>query len=260
MKRFLTVFIILICLLSVIGGHFYYNYKLEKTAHAAKLMMKKEPEVQPETKSATIQRQTSDHFTNAPKGIAELYQKKIAAGETLTISLVGSDLTSSKPGTWAKLFTDKMIASYGKDITISTTSFGEQTSLQFPKEQSYKDLIKKKSDIVLIEPVLLNDNNKVIPMKDTLYVLDQMITDIKNTNPDTTIMLQPPNPIFQPHVYADQVSDLKAFAAKNEIPYLDHWEAWPNVNSEDIKQYITKLKPNEKGNKRWADFMFNLFQ
>ena len=244
----------------MIGGHFYYNYKLEKTAHAAKLKMKKEPEMQPQTKSTAVQKQTSDHFTNAPNGIAERYQKKKEAGEALTLTLVGSDLTSAEQGSWAKLFTDKMMALYGKDISITTTSFGVQTSLKFPKEQSYKDLIKQKSDIVLIEPVLLNDNNEIVPMKDTLYVLDQMITAIKAANPEAIILLQPPNPIYKPQKYAEQVKGLEKYASENEIPYVNHWDAWPDVNSEDIKQYVAELKPNEKGNTTWADYIFDLFK
>ncbi|MFD1359014.1 SGNH/GDSL hydrolase family protein [Fictibacillus halophilus] len=258
-RRFLTVFIMVACVLSVIGGHFYYNNKLEKTAYAAKLELAKTPKEKARTEKISSQKKPEEHFENAPAGIAELFQKKKDAGESLNLTLVGSSLTSNEDGKWAKLFTSKMNETYGKDVTVETVSFGESTSLDLTNKGNYSDLVQKRADIFLIEPVLLNDNEGVT-IEDTLFVLEKMINDIKYTNPEAIILIQPSNPIYQPQKYATQVSGLEDYAKEKGIPYLDHWEAWPSVDSEDINKYVAELVPNEDGHKLWAEYIYNIFK
>lgn len=263
-RRVLTVFIMVACVFSVIGGHFYYNNKLEETAHAAKLELgidhKEETSVKQET--AKENKKTSEnHFENAPIGIAELYKQKKDAGEALNFHLIGSTNTSTQAGTWAQLFTAEMNDTYGKDINVQTTSLGEMTSLELQESEVYGDITEKKADIILIEPVLLNDNNGV-SMDDTLFVLNKMITDIKTENPDSIVILQPSNPISSPKKYADQIGGLEEFAKDENIPYLNYWESWPSVDSAEIKEYYNSdtLLPNEKGHKLWVEFMINVFK
>ncbi|MCM3733460.1 SGNH/GDSL hydrolase family protein [Fictibacillus nanhaiensis] len=259
-RRFLTGFVMVACVLSVVGGHFYYNNKLEETAYAAKLEMAKDaPKEKTKTENTTAEKQTTEHFKNAPAGIADLYEQKKAAGESLQLTLVGSSLTSTDEGSWAKLFTAKMNETYGKDVTVETTSFGQLNSLELTDQQVYTDFVQKKSDVILIEPVLMNDNNG-ISINDTLYVLDQMIAKVKETNPEAVILLQPSNPIYQPQKYATQVSSLETYAKEQGIPFVNHWEAWPSVESEEINQYVTNLVPNEEGHKVWADYIYNVFK
>ncbi|MBY6037121.1 SGNH/GDSL hydrolase family protein [Fictibacillus nanhaiensis] len=263
MKRVLTMFVILACILSVVGGHFYYNNKLEEIAQAAKLeleMVQKEDTTM-KVSSEESQKPSEDHFKNAPKGIAELYKQKKDAGKALTFHLIGSTNTSMEDGTWAKLFATQMTDTYGENVNVFITSLGKMTSLELQNNQVYSDVIKKKADIVLIEPVLLNDNIG-IRMDDTLFVLGKMIAGIKAANPEAIILLQPSNPINSPNKYAVQIKELKKYAQEQNIPYLNHWDSWPSVESEDIKEYynITTLLPNEKGYKVWADYMNNLFK
>lgn len=259
-RRFLTVFIMIACLTSVIGGHFYYNNKLEETAYAAKLELAKAPNVKTETEKTAASEKKVEHFGNAPAGIAELYNKKKAAGESLNLTLVGSSLTTTEAGNWAALITTKMNETYGKDVTVETTSFGKFNSLELTSQNSYAELVKKKTDVVLIEPVLMNDNEGV-SIDDTLYVLGKIVNDLKYTNPEAIIVIQPSNPIYQPVKYATQVSALEAYAKEKGISYLNHWEAWPDVDSEDIKKYVTdELVPNEEGYKLWSEHVYNVFK
>lgn len=248
------------CVLSVVGGHFYYNNKLEETAFAAKLELANvAPKDETKTESTTVENQTTKHFKDAPAGIAELYEKKKATGESLQFTLVGSSLTSTEQGSWAQLFTAKMNETYGKDVSVETMSFGKFNSLELTDQEVYTDFIQKKTDVILLEPVLMNDNNG-ISVDDTLYVLGQMIGKVKEINPEAVIILQPSNPIYQPQKYATQVSSLETYAKEKSISYLNHWEAWPSVESEDIKKYVTNLAPNTDGHKLWADYVYNVFK
>lgn len=101
-RRFLTVFVTVACLLSVIGGHFYYNNKLEETAYAAKqelAMTQKDPAEK--TASKETQKPSENSFKNAPRGVAELYKQRKDAGIPLIFHLVGSTNTSTEEGTWS---------------------------------------------------------------------------------------------------------------------------------------------------------------
>jgi hypothetical protein len=261
-RRIFTMFVILACVFSVVGGHFYYKNKLEETAQAAKLElgMTAKKETKNKLSSEEVQK-PADHFKNAPEGIAELYNQKKVANETLNMHLIGSASASPDGGTWAQLFTKQMTDTYGKDVAIQVTSFGELTSLELQGSQAYKNIIGKNADLFLIEPPLLNDNDGV-SMDDTLYVLTKMITDIRAENANAVILLQPSNPIFSPNRYADQINSLEEYAKEQDISYLNHWENWPSVDSEEIKEYYnaTTFVPNEKGHKLWADYMFNIFK
>jgi hypothetical protein len=262
-RRFLTVFVMIACISSVVGGHFYYNNKLEETAYAAKreLGMTHTRETTKEAATKSVQNSSAEPFANAPKGIAERYKQKKDAGEPLVFHLIGSTNTSTEEGTWAKLFTDQMAQIYGKDVTVLTTSLGDITSLELQEDNNYEELTTKAADIVLIEPLLLNDNNGV-SIDDTLFVLKKMIADINDSNPEVITLLQPSNPISKPVKYAKQVSELENFAKENTIPYLNYWTSWPSVDSEEIKElyHSDTLLPNKEGHKLWADYMVNLFK
>jgi hypothetical protein len=264
MKRSLVVFVIFSCIVSVVGGHFYYNNKLEQTASAARLEMEPKPKTEKKevkNKKADEQKIAAAHFKNAPAGLAELYQQKQAADESLVITLVGSESTSDEEGTWAKRFANQMSETYGNDVEVQIVSFGDTTSWEVPDQAEYSELMNRKTDVVLIEPFLLNDNGE-IRVEDTLIILNLMIADLKEANPEVVILLQPSNPISKPKYYADQIAGVKEYAEKNGIPFLDYWESWPSVNSTDIFKYYDQntYLPNEEGHKLWADYMYNVFK
>ncbi|MGA4718475.1 SGNH/GDSL hydrolase family protein [Fictibacillus nanhaiensis] len=262
-RRFFMVFVMIACVASVVGGHFYYNNKLEETAYAAK----RELEIT-EKKTATknvsleeVESSKKNHFADAPEGIAELFKEKKKAGEPLKFHLVGSMNTSSDQGTWAQLFTTEMTNTYKEKVNLHTTSTGDMTSLELQEDSIYDEIQDRNSDVIIIEPPLLNDNDG-ISMDDTLFVLSNMIEGIKTSNPEAIILIQPSNPISSPDKYADQVLELERFAKEENITYLNNWSSWPSVDSEEIKDYYdsTTLLPNEKGHKLWADFMIKTFQ
>ncbi|MFC0236535.1 SGNH/GDSL hydrolase family protein [Fictibacillus phosphorivorans] len=262
-RRFLMVFVMIACVVSVVGGHFYYNNKLEETAYAAKreLEITEKKAATKNVSSEETKSSTENHFADAPEGIADLYKEKKKAGEPLKFHLVGSTNTSSDQGTWAQLFTTEMTNTYKEKVTLHTTSTGDMTSLELQEDPIYEEIQNRKSDIIIIEPPLLNDNDG-ISMDDTLFVLSNMIEGIKSSNPEAIILIQPSNPISSPDKYANQVLALESFAKEQNLAYLNNWSSWPSVDDEQIKSYYdsTTLLPNEKGHKLWADFMIKTFQ
>jgi lysophospholipase L1-like esterase len=265
MKRFFIVFVMLLCVFSVVGGHYYYNKKLEQTASAAKLELSGKTSAQKadkqSSKSAPKKEKEAAAFSNAPKEVAKLYKQKKGNGESLKIHLVGSKTTTTEEGTWATLFTSKMNEVYGQDVEIKVASFDELTSLDIRNDQRYTTMLDTISDVFIIEPFLMNDN-KEIRVEDTLFVLNQIVDDIKKANEQSVVLVQPSNPIYQPQKYADQVNGLKDYASQEGITYLDHWENWPSVDDEKIKELYNpdSFLPTEKGHQLWADYLINQFK
>ncbi|MBN3554164.1 SGNH/GDSL hydrolase family protein [Fictibacillus nanhaiensis] len=262
-RRFLMVFVMIACVVSVVGGHFFYNNKLEKNAYAAKreIGITEKRTASKKVSSEETPLLKENLFANAPEGIAELYKEKEKMGNPLKFHLVGSTNTSSDQGTWAQLFTTEMTNTYKEKVNLHTTSTGDMTSLELQDDSIYEEIQTRKSDVIIIEPPLLNDNDG-ISMRDTLFVLSNMIEGIKTSNPEAIILIQSSNPISKPAKYADQVLELENFAKEESITYLNIWSSWPSVDSEEIKDYYdsTTLQPNEKGHKLWADFMIKAFQ
>ena len=54
--------------------------------------------------------------------------------------------------------------------------------------------------------------------------------------------IQPPHPLYQATYYPVQVEALAQYAEDNDIPYLNHWEAWPDQDSKEIKDYLLRRR------------------
>ena len=75
------------------------------------------------------------------------------------------------------------------------------------------------------------------------------------------VLIQPPHPLYQATYYPVQVEALEQYAEDNGIPYLNHWEAWPDQDSEEIKDYLSEdaSEPSAKGHQVWAEYLIDYF-
>lgn len=134
------------------------------------------------------------------------------------------------------------------------------TSQEFIDENKQEELAQEKADLILFEPFVLNDKGHVV-IETALEYLDSIIDDVKEDNPNTTFILQPPQPVYDPGFYSVLVGALEKFAEDNEITYLNHWSAWPETSSPEIQDYLVTgpSGPNEKGHDLWAGFLADYF-
>jgi hypothetical protein len=119
------------------------------------------------------------------------------------------------------------------------------------------EIAAENAQLVLFEPLLLNDNDAFVSIGKTLANITQIIEDVKKTNPDTTFILQPSYPLYNAKLYPLQVAALRDYAKKNNLTYLDHWQAWPDTSDLKLKDYLQdgNSGANEKGNKVWGQFI-----
>ncbi|MFD0826436.1 SGNH/GDSL hydrolase family protein [Neobacillus sp. M.A.Huq-85] len=245
MKNFLTVLLGIICVAILFWGHSYYNQKIEAASNKGTEISEGAGE------EAVEQSIDIDDLTkNWPDKAVGRMKQTIKEKKKFKLLLVGnkSDAKSYKD------VKEKLTEAFGDHISVSIVSFNE-TSTKFVEE---KDLADKKADLFVLEPFLVADNGVVV-IDDTLKNVSKITEQVVVSNPDASLVLQPSYPIYQAKYYPIQVEELKKFAEKKDIPFLDHWSAWPDYQKEEIKDYLLpdQSGPNEKGIQVWSDYLLH---
>ncbi|WP_409271533.1 hypothetical protein V1499_18615 [Neobacillus sp. SCS-31] len=98
-------------------------------------------------------------------------------------------------------------------------------------------------------------------MEESLRNITAIIEEVKAELPDAVFILQPANPLFKPKYYLTQVQELENYAEEKGLVYRNHWEKWPDPNSEEIKSYLNlqTSQPNAEGHKLWGEYLIKYF-
>lgn len=252
MKYLLTVAWAIVCMVILFLGHSYWN---EKT------MVKASPDkIDVSLKTETVaQVDTTKQFAltkNWPEEARQEFQKALQAQKPFKILFAGSLALGTNEQGLAKETAAMVVDAYGEDtVDVSILTY-DSTSADFLTSKEHKVMASERADLIIFEPFLLNDNGKVT-IDQSLSNLSKIIMDVKAKNPNAVFILQPSYPLFRANHYPLQVEGLKKYAEQNHIAYLDHWTAWPDANTEEIKTYLQLdlSKPNEKGNEVWEKFV-----
>lgn len=256
MRAFFTTMIGLLCLILLILGNLHWQKKIEVTGSGSS----HQATVSEEESEAFAQVEpVLDYTTNWSEQEKMHFQTALSENRPYHILIVGSEQLGEGESSWPILFQNEVVATYGEnDISIESRTYTETTS-EFVESGKQAEFIANQADLIIWEPFILSDN-AVVPIEATLENISSVINEVKESNPNTTFILQPPNPLYQPKLYKTQVEELKAFAEAQDIPYLDHWTSWPDPMSEQIREYLNEYnQPNEKGHRVWADYLLGRF-
>jgi len=256
MRAFLTTLIGLACLVLLILGHMHWQKKIEVTGSSSS----QQTTILEEGSEALVQVDpVLDYTTNWSEVENEHFQTAISESRPYHILIVGSEQIGEGESSWPALFQNEMVATYGEQIISIESRTYTETTAEFVESGKQADFITNQPDLIIWEPFILSDN-AVVPIETTLENISSVINEVKESNPNTTFILQPPNPLYQPKLYKTQVEELKAFAEAQEILYLDHWTNWPDPMSEEIREYLNEYnQPNEEGNRVWAEYLLQRF-
>jgi hypothetical protein len=259
-KKLGVLLTIVISVGTIILGHLHWKEKI--SAHA-----KQAVPASMEQQSETDATQAADKETklkyakNLPKEIQEKIAKSIETGKSLHFVMFGSEATSSSPSGWPAILKEKLLETYGEDIfQVSVVEIPEKTSSEIVNEKLYEEVVNLKPDILLFEPFTLKDNGAV-DLDTRNENISTIIQAIKEQVPDAVILLQPPHPLYNAVYYPKEVEDLKNFAEENGWIFLNHWKAWPDQKSEEIREYLSadRKTPSEKGHQVWAQYLIDYF-
>lgn len=193
---------------------------------------------------------------NWPKQAADSFKKALDENRTYKILLVGSEALGDEQSGWAASTKEQLITAYGEEYMEVEIQTFNLTSLGFIDEEGTAQVSGSQADMVLFEPFTLMDNGEVT-IENSLDNIQQVIDGALEAKSDTMFVLMPPHPIYNAVYYPKQVEALKNYAEENEIPYLDHWQAWPDYQTEEIQDYITSdnSQPSEQGHEVWSKYV-----
>ncbi|MFK4998700.1 SGNH/GDSL hydrolase family protein [Bacillus sp. N9] len=210
-----------------------------------------------EANNKPIDRSVLEKTENWPETARQSFSASIEAGIPYHIAIVGSQALGGEEG-WAAMLRDALEETYSKDlINVSIFEFGDKTSNQFLADGGDQLVADRSPDLVLFEPFTLNDNGRVAVSESH----ENIATFIEKVD-DAVVILQPTHPIYKATLYPGEVNDLKIFATEQKLPYIDHWEIWPDYKTEEIIDYLVRPKqsaPNEKGHKLWFSYLEKYF-
>ena len=257
MKSFLLTLLAMGCAAVLIAGNLHWQ---EKTTVSAEKLKVKQVVFNTVAQNELDTDKTIQLTQHWPAEAQASYQQALADERPFTILLAGSLTVGSDEESWSSLVKHELEQAYGETLNIVVKSY-DLTSAQFTKEK-LPELLAEQPDLTLFEPFTLNDNDKV-RIEDSHQHIAEIASSLLEVNPQHVLLLQPPYPLYQANYYPVQVTALKRFAKKNSIPYLDHWTAWPDPDSKDIKQYLDEVNgsqiPNESGHQLWASYLAEYF-
>ncbi|KJE29044.1 GDSL-like Lipase/Acylhydrolase family protein [Geobacillus kaustophilus] len=258
MRNFILIlFVAAACLAFMITGHLYWERKIDATVQAARMKIdaSANQEEAPSRAEEILAR-----AKQLPAAAQAAIKRAVEENRPIRFVIAGSESTPETGG-WPELLKRALDDAYGKGaFHITVHEYDGLTTADADEKRIAADWAKDKPDLVLLEPFLLNDNG-VVTIDDSLAHIKSIISQLTSAAPDAAVILQPPNPIYSATYYPRQVERLEAFAKENGYPYINHWPAWPDANSEELNRCVdpqTDL-PTAEGAKLWADALAKHF-
>ncbi|GAM16223.1 SGNH/GDSL hydrolase family protein [Mesobacillus selenatarsenatis] len=261
MKPFLTTLLAIICGGVLLWGNIHWSNKTAVKVDGASVTKAVEkPAEKSKAKSEDTQGQEVGLLSltkNWPVEAVETFKKAQEEGQEYKVLIVGSNALGEEPNGWAYQTKDGLTEAFGDENLIVEILKYETTSLNFVQENHQEELVAAEADLIIFEPFTLNDNTNGVGAENSLINVQRVLDHIGDVSANTVVILTPPNPLYNAKYYPLQVDALKEYAEENDIPYLDHWTAWPELDSQEMNDYLTNGSPNEKGHELWAQYMLD---
>ena len=261
MKPFLTTILAILCGVVLLWGNLHWSNKTAVKVDGASVTI---PDAKPVEKNSKEIEQVADEeedilslTKNWPAEAAETFKQAQKEGRAFKVLIAGSSALGDEPNGWAHQSKEGLIKTFGEEnLNVDILEY-ETTSLQFIQENNQEELASANADLIIFEPFTLNDNTNGVGTENSLVNIQTVLDQIEQASANTVVILTPPNPLFNAKYYPLQVEALKEYSEENGIPYLDHWTAWPELDVEEMNDYLTNGSPNDKGHEIWANFMLD---
>ena len=274
-KNLTVTFFIIICLGALAFSYFNWKQKLagesEENAFAEGsvteiAMMDRDTADSFEHESYTIEEgaaltasELASLSTNMDEALAGLLASRFDSGEHVKLLIVGSQaITQGGEGGVAGILAGSLANVYHGFIETDIVSF-TGTSREFIEKMDELVDWETGYDAILLEPFTLNNNGRVVIEDEHRHIL-QFRERVQEFTEDAVLVLMPSQPIHRPNFYATQIRALERFTESREIPYIDHWQGWPNVMDEKLYDYLDENSaPTNLGAEVWAGVLREYF-
>ncbi len=252
MKYVGTLLLCLLCIGVLVIGQMHWSNKIEQVSTITAATTN---EKAPAKKNDPFSK-VADHELKETLQLAAWENENGSA----QILIAGSDsLGTDKEGT-AALLSERLKEAYGDKVTVQHLEY-KGNSVDFLANDMVKDYMDAEPDVFIYEPLLLNSNGISSAVKATPEMIDEVLEKLEAENEYMYTILTSPSPIYGATYYLREVESLKGYAEEHDITYVDHWNAWPDDQSQEILDYlnIEQSAPNDKGAEIWADEILTLF-
>lgn len=274
MKAFITTVLAILCLAVIIGGNIHWNNQISDAVQSPSSEAVgdngKSKDSTPNGKDKGKSDGTSDekngdeyanilaYATNWPKEAVQGLERALKSGKPYKIVFAGSESLGGNDGGWPQIVQKKLADTYGESVFSFEVLSYPYSTYQYLNAGKEKELANSGADLIILEPFTLKDNG-VLNIEMSEENLDKIIAAVKKANKNTVIILQPPHPLYNASYYHNQVSSLEVYAENHGFAFINHWEAWPALDSKEINDYLTEDRsaPNAKGHKLWADYLID---
>ncbi len=196
--------------------------------------------------------------SNQDKVVSSVFRSRLEADEVVDFLIVGSEsMNYGDPG-YAERLQLSLQESYGEAVNVSTIVLDGATDSIINGMDDVIDF-DVGYDVVLFEPLTLNSSGVILPETQHEHI-GMFIDRMKDEVDDAVVVLHPAQLLRRAMNYPAQVQSVKGYADSENIPYIDHWTEWPEVNSEELVQYLDEDNwPNPEGAELWANALITYF-
>ena len=180
-------------------------------------------------------------------------KEKLEKDESFVISVVGTNVIDDDEFSIFENVEDEVSKAFGSDVSLGKYIY-EGTSIDFINDETAAKVNSANPDMIILEPASLADNG-VVRSEDAVENLAAIIETFKAHNPDVSVVLLDPLPLYEAVHYPREVEELRKYATENNIPYIHHWDKWQMDEGTEMEKYLQddKRTPNEEGFAIWVD-------
>ncbi|MBW3496684.1 SGNH/GDSL hydrolase family protein [Bacillus sp. FDAARGOS_1420] len=250
-----------ICVLFVVVlvcGQLHWREKITRVTNEA---IQKKSEIMPQEAAVSVSPNYETYIKNLPDVVKDKVKRAVLSGKLVHLVIVGDQATASSREAWPIKVAEQMKKTYGNGVwNITVREWEDESTADLLSNKRFDELIALHPDVILFQPPFLTDNNRG-GNRDSVTNLDQFLKRVTEILKDTTLIIQPPNPIHNAINYPNAISELQQYAEQHQYIYLDHWTSWPNQNSGAILPYLQNEHgfPNIKGHELWAQYINTYF-
>lgn len=257
MKNFFTILLGIACIIILYYGHSYWNQRIASASNntlRSSDQQISEMAIQDDDRDIDLLALTK----NWPASSVDRFKQTLNEKKSFKVLFVGSPAIGSENKGAFPFVKEKLLETFGKDhIQVKIKTYNS-TSTKLIYGNNQVEIAAERADLIVFEPFIWMNNGEVL-IENSLKDATKIMEDIKAKNPGTAFILQPAFPIYKAKIYPTQVEELKKFAEKNHLTYMDHWSAWPDPNTKAIVDYLLpdQSAPSDKGNQVWGEYITN---
>ena len=250
MKYIGTMALFVVCIVVLVAGQIHWSDKIEQVSTTRAIAMEK--------KMDTNEKLPFRDVTDTQ--LKETMEWAAWDHSSARILIAGFDSLGTEDSGLAEHLNKALEDSFGDAVTVNLLQYAGN-SIDFSAENKVGDYVDFKPDVLIYNPLLHNSNGVEDATMTTNDMIDTVLGALQAENKHLYTILTPPYPIYGSSYDPHEIDDLKEYAKKQNLAYVNHWSEWPEHQKEEIKNYLNDAQNplNKESTEIWADEILKLF-